>query len=81
MGRSHETFNKKEVRSKKKKQRKDKEKKKLARKEGEKKGSLDHMIAYVDEKGRIISTPQDPNKKQKINAEDIEVVYLDVKKE
>ena len=73
MGRSQETFNKKEVRSKKEKKRKEKEKKKLARKEGEKKTSLDDMIAYVDENGRISSTPPDPDKKQEINAEDIQL--------
>lgn len=73
MGRSQETFNKKEVRSKKEKKRKDKEKKKLARKEGEKKSSLDDMMAYVDENGRISSTPPDPDKKKIIKAEDIEL--------
>ena len=46
---------------------------KLARKETEKKGSLDDMIAYVDENGMITSTPPDPTKKKKIKAEDIEI--------
>lgn len=73
MARSQETYNKKEVRSKKEKKRKDKEKKRLARKENEKKGSPDDMIAYVDENGRITSTPPDPNKKKEIKLEDIEV--------
>ncbi|MBI9054909.1 MAG: cold shock domain-containing protein [Bacteroidales bacterium] len=74
MGRSQETFNKKEVRNKKEKKRKEKEKKKLARKDGEKKGSLDDMIAYVDENGMLTSTPPDPTKKKKvIKAEDIEI--------
>lgn len=74
MGRSQETFNKKEVRSKKEKKRKEKEKKKLARKENEKKGSLDDMIAYVDENGMISSTPPDPTKKKEvIKLEDIEI--------
>ncbi len=72
MGRSQETFNKKEVRSKKEKKRKDKEKKRLARKEGEK-GSLDDMIAYVDENGMITSTPPDPSKKSDVKLEDIEI--------
>jgi cold shock CspA family protein len=53
MGRSQETFNKKDVRSKKEKKRKEKEKKRLARKESEKKSSLDDMIAYVDENGEL----------------------------
>jgi len=73
MGRSQESFNKKEVRNKKEKKRKEKEKKKLARKEGDKPNSLDDMIAYVDENGMIVSTPPDPSKKQEINSEDIQI--------
>jgi cold shock CspA family protein len=74
MGRSQETFNKKEVRNKKEKKRKEKEKKKLARKENEKKSSLDDMIAYVDEFGMLTSTPPDPSKKKKdIKLEDIQI--------
>ncbi len=73
MGRSQETFNKKEVRNKKEKKRKEKEKKRLARKEGEKGGtSLDDMIAYVDENGRLSSTPPDPEKKREFKIEDIQ---------
>ena len=71
MGRSQETFNKKEVRNKKEKKRKEKEKKRLARKENEKSGALDDMIAYVDENGMITSTPPDPNRKSDVKAEDI----------
>lgn len=70
MGRSQETFNKKEVRNKKEKKRKDKEAKKLERNEREK-NSFDDMIAYVDEFGRITSTPPDPSMKQEIKLEDI----------
>lgn len=73
MGRSQESFNKKEVRNKKEKKRKEKEQKKLIRKEGDKSSSLDDMIAYVDENGMITSTPPDPSKKTIINAEDIEI--------
>lgn len=74
MGKSQETFNKKEVRNKKEKKRKDKEKKRLARKEAEKSGSsLDDMIAYVDENGVISSTPPDPTKKTEIKLEDIQI--------
>ncbi len=73
MGRSQETFNKKEVRNKKEKKRKEKEKKRLIKKETEKKGSFDDMIAYVDEFGMITSTPPDPNNKIEIDAEDIEL--------
>ena len=73
MGRSQESFNKKEVRKKKEKKRLDKEKKRLARKDGDKKGGLDSMIAYVDENGRLSDTPPDPAAKKKTKAEDIEV--------
>lgn len=73
MGRSQETFNKKEVRNKREKKRKEKEKKKLARKEKEKKSSLDDMIAYVDENGMITSTPPDPSKKKDVKLEDVEI--------
>jgi cold shock CspA family protein len=73
MGRSQETFNKKEVRNKKEKKRKDKEKKRLIKKETDKKSSFDDMIAYVDEYGMISSTPPDPNKKIKVAIEDIEL--------
>ena len=73
MGRTQETFNKKEVRNKKEKKRKEKEKKRLARKEKEKTGGLDDMIAYVDEHGNLSSTPPDPTKKKDIKSEDIEI--------
>jgi cold shock CspA family protein len=73
MGRSQESFHKKDVRNKKEKKRKEKEKKKLARKETEKKSSLDDMIAYVDENGRLTSEPPDPTKKKKIKAEDVQL--------
>jgi cold shock CspA family protein len=73
MGRSQESFNKKEVRKKKEKKRQDKEKKRLARKDGDKKGGLDDMIAYVDENGRLTDTPPDPATKKKTKVEDIEI--------
>jgi cold shock CspA family protein len=73
MGRSQESFNKKEVRNKKEKKRKEKEKKRQARKEESKSNSLDDMIAYVDENGNIVDTPPDPDAKTEINAEDIDV--------
>ncbi|MGM0620889.1 MAG: cold-shock protein [Bacteroidota bacterium] len=73
MGRSQESFNKKEVRNKKEKKRKDKEKKRQARKDENKSNSLDDMIAYVDENGNIVDTPPDPDAKTEVNAEDIDV--------
>lgn len=72
MGRSQESFNKKEVRKKKEKKRLEKEKKRLERRDQEKM-SLDDMIAYVDENGNITDTPPDPKEKQQTKAEDIEV--------
>jgi cold shock CspA family protein len=72
MGRSQETFSKKEVRKKKEKKRLEKEKKRLAKKDSDKSG-LDDMIAYVDENGMITSTPPEPGKKNKTKAEDIEI--------
>lgn len=73
MGRSQESFSKKEVRKKKEQKRKEKEKKRLARKEKEKSSSLDDMIAYVDEEGNITSTPPDPTQKEDIDPDIIEV--------
>lgn len=74
MGRSQETFNKKEREKNKQKKRKDKEEKKEERKANSKKTSLDDMMAYVDEYGRITSTPPDPSrKKEEIRAEDIQL--------
>ena len=74
MGRSQETFNKKDVRTKKEKKRKEKLAKKLARKEEEKSGNLEDMIMYLDENGNFTSTPPDPTKKKKeIDSESIEI--------
>jgi cold shock CspA family protein len=73
MTRPQETSSKKEVRNKKEKKRKEKEKKRLEKKGNVKKSSFDDMIAYVDEFGRITSTPPDPSKKQEVEAESIEI--------
>lgn len=72
MGRSQESFNKKDVRNKKEKKRKEKIAKKLLKKDGEK-SSFDDMIAYVDENGVITSEPIDPKSKTEIKLEDIAV--------
>jgi cold shock CspA family protein len=72
MGRSQESFNKKDVRNKKEKKRKEKIAKKLAKKDGEK-STFDDMIAYVDENGVITSEPIDPTSKTEIKLEDIAV--------
>lgn len=73
MGRSKETFGKKEVRNKQAKKRKEKEKRRLDKKGQGKNGNFDDMIAWVDENGLISSTPPDLTQKQEIKAENIEV--------
>ena len=73
MGRSQETYKKKDVRKKRAKKRKEKEEKRMAKKDNEKKGGLDDMIAYVDENGVISSTPPDPRLKEKVDPEDIDI--------
>jgi cold shock CspA family protein len=73
MGRSQDTFNKKEVRNKKEKKRKDKEAKRMARRDNEKTGDLNDMIAYVDENGMLTDTRPDPNKKTIVDSESIDV--------
>lgn len=72
MGRSTETFSKKEKEKARLKKSKDKKEKAEDRKANGSKGkSLEEMMAYIDEYGNISSTPPDPSKKIKINAEDI----------
>jgi cold shock CspA family protein len=73
MGRSHESFSKKDVKNKKDKKRKEKEKKRLARKETGKSSKLEDMIAYVDEYGMITSESPDPNKKADTDLSDIQI--------
>ncbi|MGV3503269.1 MAG: cold shock domain-containing protein [Adhaeribacter sp.] len=74
MGRSQETFNKKEKEKKKLKKRQDKEAKKEERKSDSSKGKgMEEMLAYVDEDGNITDTPPDPNKKKVVNQEDIQI--------
>lgn len=74
MGRSQETFSKKEKEKKRLQKRKEKEEKKEERKANSNKGkSFEEMLAYVDENGNITSTPPDPKKKRQINTEDITI--------
>ena len=75
MGRSQESFGKKEREKKKVKKKKDKLSKKEDRKTNSDKGkSLEDMFAYVDEFGNLSSTPPDPNKKKSVvNLEDIQI--------
>lgn len=73
MAKSQETFNKKEKEKKRAKKREDKAAKKEYRKANSPGGGLENMIAYVDEYGNFSSTPPDPSKKERINADQIEV--------
>lgn len=74
MGKSQETFSKKEREKKKLKKRQDKEQKKEERKSASLKGQgLEAMFAYVDHNGNLTDTPPDPKKKYEINQEDIKI--------
>ena len=72
MGRSN-SFNKKELEKKRAKKRKEKEKRKEERKASGSSGSLDDMIAYVDENGVITSEQPEPGSKQKVEMKDIAI--------
>ncbi|MGI9542956.1 MAG: cold-shock protein [Cyclobacteriaceae bacterium] len=73
MGKSQETFNKKEKEKKRLKKRKEKEAKREERRANSQGGGLENMMAYIDENGNITDTPPDPTKKSKVKAETIEV--------
>lgn len=67
------SFNKRELEKKRDQKRQEKQKRKEERKANVGSGSLDDMIAYVDENGVITNTPPDPVKKQEIEVENIVV--------
>ncbi len=73
MGRSQETFGKKEKEKKKQKKRLEKQKRKEERQANSTGGSLDEMIAYVDENGQIVDTPPDLTKKTEIELDQIAI--------
>jgi cold shock CspA family protein len=74
MGKSQETFGKKEKQKKRLKDQQEKREKMQERKASVKKGkSLDEMLAYIDENGNLSSTPPDPKKMRIINQEDIQI--------
>ncbi len=80
MGRSQQSFNKKENEKKKRKKKLDKEKKREERQSSSEKGkSLDDMIAYVDEHGNITDTPPDPEEKKK-NEIELDDIMINVPK-
>jgi cold shock CspA family protein len=74
MGRSTETFSKKEREKKKVKKQQDKKEKSDDRKTNAVKGKgLDEMMAYVDGNGNITSIPQEPGTRKKVSAESIQI--------
>jgi cold shock CspA family protein len=75
MGRSQESFGKKEREKKRQKKREQKKLLKEERKANSNKGAdLDSMIAYVDAFGNPTDTPPDPTvEKEEISAESIEI--------
>lgn len=73
MGRSSISFNKKELEKKRAQKRKEKLKRKEERKASGGSGSLDEMIAYVDENGVITTEMPEPGQKQEIDVENIAV--------
>ena len=73
MGKSQETFNKKEKEKKRLKKRQEKLAKREERKNNPKWSGLDDMIAYVDQYGNVTDTPPEEQEKVVIKAEDIEL--------
>jgi len=73
MGKSQETFGKKEREKKRKKKKEDKKVKAAERRANSVGGGLESMMAYIDENGNIVDTPPDPSKKKEVNVEDIEI--------
>ncbi len=74
MGKSQETFSKKEKEKQRLKKRQDKQEKKEERQAKSRNGNdLDSMMAYIDENGNITSTPPDPKKKIVTNVEDVRI--------
>lgn len=67
------SYNKRELEKKREQKRKEKIKRKEDRKSNSGDGSLDSMIAYVDENGVISSTPPDLSNRQEIDPENIAV--------
>ncbi len=65
MGRSQNSFMKKQREKKKQKKKEEKMERKKERQENSTGGSLDEMIAYVDEFGNISDTPPEPPKEKK----------------
>lgn len=72
MGRSI-SYNKRELEKKREQKRKEKAKRKEDRKANSGSGSLDEMIAYVDENGQITTEAPDPHAKKEVKVENIAI--------
>ncbi|MCT4589391.1 MAG: cold shock domain-containing protein [Carboxylicivirga sp.] len=73
MPKPQQSFSKKDKETKRLKKRQEKQKRLEERRANAKGSSLDDMIAYVDEFGNITDTPPDPAKKEKVEAENIDI--------
>lgn len=74
MGKSSETFSKKEKEKKRLKKQKDKKERAEDRKAHSDKGkTLEGMMAYVDYNGNLTSVPPDPNQRRNISSENIQI--------
>ncbi len=76
MGKSQQTFNKKEREKKKRKRKQDKLEKREQRKlerEAQGKKTFEEQLLYIDENGHLSETPPDPKKKKIIKASDIDL--------
>lgn len=74
MGRSNETFSKRDREKKKAKKREEKARKREERKAHSEQNGPGDMFAYVDEDGNLTDTPPDPTRKKRIiKAESIEI--------
>ncbi|MBR9919234.1 MAG: cold shock domain-containing protein [Bacteroidetes bacterium] len=74
MGKSQESYSKKEKEKKRRKKKQDKmerRKERKAAKDAAGKKTFEDMLSYVDENGNLTDTPPDPKKKKKIKVEDI----------
>lgn len=71
MGKSQETYSKKEKEKKRLKKRQDKLLKKNERQENSAGGGLENMMAYLDENGNIVDSPPEITKKIEIDPDDI----------
>lgn len=66
-----DSFGKREIQRRKQQRKKEKEERKVERQSQAKSGSLEDMLAYIDENGNLSSRPPDPKRKNIINENDV----------